>query len=160
MNTFLRYLNLSVLLAGLVLILTGYYHHELHPVLGFLYAILFIGTVILTMFYFITTGAMIKEEVQSKNLDANLYQQTRQIKKYLFPPIFLSAVLIVTSGIYGGAVNAGISPGWMHSIFSFSAWIMLAWSFSMLHRLLQVNKDILLQVRQRNSVPGENSESA
>lgn len=160
MNRLLLFFNILTILAGPVIIVMGHLAIGGHKTFGFLYAILLIGTVVLTMFYFITTGSSIKQWVKEYDLDPQLYKETKVFKKNLFPFLFLSSVFAVGTGIYGGAVDAGMEPGWLHGLWAYISWGLFLFAFTRFSRSAQQNRLLMEKVYNLIQTPAESDQES
>ncbi|MFQ5668983.1 MAG: hypothetical protein ACE5HD_00520 [Acidobacteriota bacterium] len=70
----------------------------------------------MTMFYFIGTGKVVREEAASASLGPDWVAETRSYKRQVFPWATWTLMLIVAVPILGGAVDTGWLPGWVHGV--------------------------------------------
>jgi len=95
-----------------------------------------------SLFYFIGVGSALKKAVEEKGLDAGLALEARSIRRKVFPVggLAIATGMIVTYA--GGAVDAGMIPGWVHGTLGVVALATNVMALVVEARLLARNNEI------------------
>jgi len=114
----------------LLYILTGIQGYFQFPVFGFSHpafalitATIYLLTETLIVFFFVGSGADIKQYMTEGMAEEKEYDKTIVIKKKIYPPTMLNILLVITVFILGGAVDTHVLPHWIHGILFFLALI-------------------------------------
>jgi len=76
-----------------------------------------------TMFYFIATGAAVKDAVKRGLVKPESYTRTKTFKGSLFPPLMALIAVIIVASVTGAAFDAKKAPLIIHTIL---AWVAVA----------------------------------
>ena len=104
---------IMVALSGIGLGLVGLNHYfdfwaRNHITLDLLVSIIFIAAQTLVMFFFVGTGVIVREYLESHpELGKYLYQQMFAIKRKLYPPTMMVTILFMAMVIIDGAYFIG-----------------------------------------------------
>ena len=120
------YMILCHLFTGITIVLlvmtgySGHFHIPLyslnHPAFALLCAIVYFLTETMIIFFFIATGKEIKEYFNEELAEQHHHEQSKQIKRKVFPSTVINIFLVMVTFIIGGAVDTGILPSWIHGI--------------------------------------------
>ncbi|VAX14974.1 hypothetical protein MNBD_NITROSPINAE04-1995 [hydrothermal vent metagenome] len=138
--------NLAFILAVLGLgYLTGaipglFPAHALAGVLSSLSAILSLA---ILMFYFISTGSIVKNAAVEKLVAPEDYYRTKKFKASLFPWIMVSIISFLAVPILGAAYDTGKASLWLHHMAGWEALIALAFTARLSKKLLDENSGII-----------------
>ena len=134
--------------------LQGYFQFQIvqanHSQFALLAAIFYMFTETLVMFYFIGSGTAIKKTIQSRGIDADLYEQVKKTKMKLFPHLTLNIVFIGTVFILGGAVQTGRISSWIHGLLFDLAFIHFMYTTFLQHRGFKENVKIIGELANSN----------
>lgn len=117
-----------------------------HPTFSLLFAIIYLFTQTLVIFFFVGTGVSIRDYTKEKKLDGNFHRQSIGIKRRVYPPLLLNMLLVMGLFISGGAVDTGHLPTWFHSVLFLVALLHFIIVLLREHRAFQENTDIILQM--------------
>ena len=98
--------------------LQGWLHFPIlnanHPTFALLTMIVYLFTETLVIFFFVGTGASIKEYTKEHHLKPDYQRQSLAIKRKIYPPLLLNMLLVMILFISGGAVDTNRLPSWLH----------------------------------------------
>jgi len=113
-----------------------------HALVGVLSSLSAILNLTILMFYFISTGSVVKNAAVDQLVDADDYYRTRKFKASVFPWIMLSIISLLAAPILGAAYDTGKIPFWLHRMAGWEALAVLGVTASLSRKLLHENKDI------------------
>lgn len=117
-----------------------------HPTFSLLASILYLFTEVLVMFFFVGTGASIKEYVTDKGADPEFHRRSTGIKRKLYPPTLINVVMVMAVFITGGAVDTGLLPDWSHGVLFLLTIIHFGKTINVQHRCLKENTAIIVEM--------------
>ncbi|HEB72896.1 MAG TPA: hypothetical protein ENI77_09780 [Nitrospirae bacterium] len=138
--------NLAFILAALGLgyitgAIPGFF--PAHALVGVLSSLSSVLSLTILMFYFISTGSIVKNAAVDKLVDAEDYYRTKKFKASLFPWIMVSIVSFLAVPILGAAYDTGKAPLWLHHMAGWEALIALGVTARLSKKLLDENSDII-----------------
>ncbi|VAX21046.1 hypothetical protein MNBD_NITROSPINAE03-1717 [hydrothermal vent metagenome] len=143
-----RYLvfNLAFILAALGLgyitgAIPGFF--PAHALIGVLSSLSSILNLTIVMFYFISTGSIVKNAAIDKLVDSEDYYRTKKFKASLFPWIMISIISFLSAPVLGAAYDTGKASLWLHHMGAWEALIVLGITARLSKKLLDENKDII-----------------
>ncbi len=147
MNRFLNIFGAFGAATIMATIVTGYYvadRGELgrHVIFGLISALGAIMGLIIVLFYFIATGAIIRKMVESGLMSVESYNRTREFKKNLFPWIVSSIALLMITPVLGAAYDAGKAPVIYHALLAWSSIAMYIFTIMKARGAMIENKPI------------------
>jgi len=99
----------------------------------------------MTIFYFIGTGKQVKEIVRERSLPPDLLEETRRLKREVFPAATCAIVAVMATFIIGGGVHVGMIPWYLHMILALLAVTASAWAF--VREARNIYRNVLLAER-------------
>jgi len=114
-----------------------------HALIGVLSSLSSVLSLTILMFYFISTGSIVKNAAIDKLVDAEDYYRTKKFKASLFPWIMVSIVSFLSAPVLGAAYDTGKAPLWLHHMAGWEALIVLGVTARLSKKLLYENKDII-----------------
>lgn len=104
----------------------------------------------MAMFYFIGTGVQIKDAVKNHVLSPEFVNETKALKKEVFPIAMLTMGVVMAAFIVGGGVHTHAVPRWVHTGLAFAAVLVSARAFWIESRAIYRN--LLLAERVAKAV--------
>ena len=146
----LMFVNLlNLILSGL----SGYFKLEIiganHIEFSLFSMIIFIITETLIMYFFITTGKSIKEEIQNRNSHKKLWEKERKLKMKLFPQLMLTLFLFCVIFIYGGVADNKLPTAYVHGYLFPLAMIHHLWTLKIKNNSFRDQIELIRQLDKK-----------
>lgn len=87
-----------------------------HVTFMILTSIVYLFTETMVIFFFVGSGMGIKERTMEHKLDPRHHQQSKAIKKKVFPPLMMNMVFMMILFILVGAVDTHRLPVWAYDL--------------------------------------------
>ena len=137
---------LNILLTGLM----GYFKFTVwgatHARFAIFTILVFILTETLVMFFFIATGKSIKQMIQDGRGDTKHWQRVKKVKKWVFPQIILTIILVGAVFIHGGVVDNNLALSWLHGPLFLLAFFQHIWSLVIKNRSFREQVNIAAEI--------------
>ena len=92
-----------------------------HASLGIFFTLMTLLAYSMTMFYLIGKGKAVREAAEEANLSRDFYIAIARARKPVFSIDTLAMLLTMATAIFGGGVDAGSVPTWVHLLLALSA---------------------------------------
>lgn len=115
-----------------------------HFAFSFIVVIVYLFTEVLVMFFFVATGASVRDYVREGKASSEYQQKSVSIKQKLYPPTLVNVLLVMTVFIMGGAVDTGILASWLHGLVYGIAMIHLLFTIGRQHACFKENTAVIL----------------
>ena len=120
--------------------------HVNHPTLALLTIMMYLFTQTLIIFYFVGIGVSIKEFVIDSKISSEYHKHSIAVKRYVYPPVLLNILFVMTLFISGGAVDTHHMPGWIHGIL-FCIAILHFWkTITVEHKAFKESTNIVIEM--------------
>jgi len=121
---------------------------ERHQLGGLFVCILTCFVHAVTFVYFLGTGLAVKEAHRNWGISQDYVRHTRRFKLRAYPIAMVAIVLIITTGILGGAVRSGSVGAAWHAGFAVAAFLVSLAAFVVAARTILRNGFMLGLIRQ------------
>lgn len=127
-----------------------------HPALALLTAIIYLLAETLVIFFFVGSGSSIKEYVNEGLANSKLLQQSKLIKRKLYPPTILNILLVMAVFIIGGAVDTNVLPDWLHGLLFLITIFQFLIMGIIQNSCFRKNMDIMVSIAEPNTMNSAN----
>lgn len=115
-----------------------------HFAFSFITVIIYLLAEVLVMFFFVATGASVRDYVQDGKASPEFHQRSVAIKRRLYPPTLLNVLLVMSVFIMGGAADTRNIAPWVHGLAFGVALIHFGFTIGRQHACFKENTAIIL----------------